>query len=445
MCIRDRYTGSHNNYGDSDFVWSQYSGYAGAVKGGLKMRNGGGTLGTGIMFRQTVRRYANTDLVSILTSTTPDSADFYISTTHNDSNTEKLRIKSSGEIGIGTSAPNARLTVNGNTVLGGATQISPLGGAGSVLVMADNDGTLYATSSSALLPPGSATLPPGISGQTLRHDGTVWTADSNLFNDGANVGIGTTIPRTRLSLGTAGENAASSKISVYENGNITYGIGLARGNTYGLGLYAASTMTGAPRVFVDASGNVGIGNTNPNYKLIVSESNSSRNTLRDVLALESTVSGPYINFGQGLVFRSRTYSNNEIHDKARIRTLASDHSTATTGISLIFEVATSSNSTVTSEVMRITHNGDVGIEMASSKDYSLFLLDINLGRGINGIEVLKIIREMPKYLTAPIIASTAYTMKGDKEKLLEAGFTDYISKPFSMDEIRKKVKEHINV
>lgn len=93
----------------------------------------------------------------------------------------------------------------------------------------------------------------------------------------------------------------------------------------------------------------------------------------------------------------------------------------------------------------VANNGDAGIEMASSKNYSLLLLDINLGRGINGVEVLKIIREIPQYLTTPIIASTAYTMKGDKEKLLEAGFTDYISKPFSMDEIRKKVKEHIKV
>lgn len=95
--------------------------------------------------------------------------------------------------------------------------------------------------------------------------------------------------------------------------------------------------------------------------------------------------------------------------------------------------------------INVANNGDVGIEMASSKDYSLFLLDINLGRGINGIEVLKIIREMPQYLAVPIIASTAYTMKGDKEKLLNAGFTDYISKPFSMDEIRKKVKEYIKL
>jgi CheY-like chemotaxis protein len=93
----------------------------------------------------------------------------------------------------------------------------------------------------------------------------------------------------------------------------------------------------------------------------------------------------------------------------------------------------------------VANNADIGIEMASSKDYSLILLDINLGRGINGVEVLKIIREMPKYLSVPIIASTAYTMKGDKEKLLSAGFTDYISKPFSMDEIRKKVKEHIKM
>jgi len=202
--------------------------------------------------------------------------------TYNTGLSEKMRITAVGNVGIGITNPSALLTVNGSTILGGATQITPLGGAGNVLVMADNTGILYSTSTAAIVSP-------------IVSSASGWTAS------------GTTVYKT------------------------------------------------------DNNGNVGIGNTNPNYKLIVSESNSSRNTLRDVLALESTVSGPYINFGQGLVFRSRTYSNNEIHDKARIRTLASDHSTATTGISLIFEVATSSNSTVTSEVMRITHNGDVGI------------------------------------------------------------------------------------
>ena len=85
------------------------------------------------------------------------------------------------------------------------------------------------------------------------------------------------------------------------------------------------------------------------------------------------------------------------------------------------------------------------IEMAEANIYSLFLLDINLGRGMNGINVLTEIRKMPKYATTPIIASTAYTMKGDKERLLQAGFDDYISKPYTMHEIILKVQQHIQI
>ena len=83
------------------------------------------------------------------------------------------------------------------------------------------------------------------------------------------------------------------------------------------------------------------------------------------------------------------------------------------------------------------------IEMAKTDNYSLFLLDINLGRGMNGIDVLNEIRKMPKYANTPIIASTAYTMKGDKERLLQAGFDDYISKPYTMHEIILKVQQYI--
>jgi CheY-like chemotaxis protein len=83
------------------------------------------------------------------------------------------------------------------------------------------------------------------------------------------------------------------------------------------------------------------------------------------------------------------------------------------------------------------------IEMAEANTYSLLLMDINLGRGMNGIDVLLEIRKMPKYANTPIIASTAYTMKGDKERLLQAGFDDYISKPYTMHEIILKVQEHV--
>ena len=58
--------------------------------------------------------------------------------------------------------------VNGNTILGGATQISALGGGGNLLVMTDNAGNLYSTSTSAVIP---EAMPIGTSGQTIRHDG----------------------------------------------------------------------------------------------------------------------------------------------------------------------------------------------------------------------------------------------------------------------------------
>ncbi|HPW47793.1 MAG TPA: hypothetical protein PLJ97_00445, partial [Candidatus Saccharibacteria bacterium] len=51
-----------------------------------------------------------------------------------------------GNLGIGTNNPTARLTVNGATLLGGATSISSLGGSGNAIVMADNTGALYTSS-----------------------------------------------------------------------------------------------------------------------------------------------------------------------------------------------------------------------------------------------------------------------------------------------------------
>jgi len=88
----------------------------------------------------------------------------------------------------------------------------------------------------------------------------------------------------------------------------------------------------------------------------------------------------------------------------------------------------------------VAFNGAKGIELAKANIYNLVLLDINLGRGITGLEVLSELKQMEKFSNIPVIASTAYTMKGDREKLLEAGFDDYISKPYTMDEILIKIK-----
>ena len=64
----------------------------------------------------------------------------------------------------------------------------------------------------------------------------------------------------------------------------------------------------------------------------------------------------------------------------------------------------------------------------SSSLPDLVLLDISLP-GMDGMEVLSRIRADARLRRLPVIALTAHAMAGDREKYLEAGFDDYITKP----------------
>jgi CheY-like chemotaxis protein len=76
-----------------------------------------------------------------------------------------------------------------------------------------------------------------------------------------------------------------------------------------------------------------------------------------------------------------------------------------------------------------------GIEEAKKNQYDLLLLDIGL-KDINGIEVLKSIKNIPNYKDIPVIAVTAFAMLGDKEKFLAAGFSYYIAKPYLIQDFK---------
>ncbi|MEX1055307.1 MAG: ATP-binding protein, partial [Rhodothermales bacterium] len=76
-------------------------------------------------------------------------------------------------------------------------------------------------------------------------------------------------------------------------------------------------------------------------------------------------------------------------------------------------------------------DGDEALTLAAANNYDVLLVDINLGKGKSGEDVLHAVKSLPTYEDIPVIAVTAYAMPGDRERFFTEGFDDYVSKPFS--------------
>jgi HAMP domain-containing protein/CheY-like chemotaxis protein/signal transduction histidine kinase len=82
-----------------------------------------------------------------------------------------------------------------------------------------------------------------------------------------------------------------------------------------------------------------------------------------------------------------------------------------------------------------TTNGRGAIEIIErTPDLSIVLMDIMMP-DMDGYETIRKIRDNPEFSTLPILALTAKAMKGDREKCLDAGASDYIAKPVNTDQL----------
>ena len=88
-------------------------------------------------------------------------------------------------------------------------------------------------------------------------------------------------------------------------------------------------------------------------------------------------------------------------------------------------------------------DGISGIQAAQEGKPDLILMDINIP-GMDGYETATRIKSFPELSNIPIIALTARTMAGDRERALTAGCDGYIAKPIDVDELPKQIAEFLS-
>ncbi|KKH45463.1 response regulator [Methanosarcina sp. 1.H.A.2.2] len=87
-------------------------------------------------------------------------------------------------------------------------------------------------------------------------------------------------------------------------------------------------------------------------------------------------------------------------------------------------------------------DGPIAINLVKKNRVNLILLDIQLP-GIDGTEVLKILKKDPDTREIPVIALTAHAMQGDEDRFLKEGCSGYVSKPIDIQRFKSIIAELI--
>lgn len=89
-----------------------------------------------------------------------------------------------------------------------------------------------------------------------------------------------------------------------------------------------------------------------------------------------------------------------------------------------------------------TSNGYEALDLVRKLRPDLILMDIQLPQ-VSGLEVTRWIKDDPELRTIPVVAVTAFAMKGDEERIREGGCEAYLSKPISVGKFIETVRRFI--
>ncbi|WP_236898467.1 hybrid sensor histidine kinase/response regulator [Clostridium beijerinckii] len=90
----------------------------------------------------------------------------------------------------------------------------------------------------------------------------------------------------------------------------------------------------------------------------------------------------------------------------------------------------------------IAIDGEKALKACENKEYDIIFMDCQMPV-MDGYEATRKILLLRSYKNVPVIAMTAYSMKDDEIKCLEAGMIDYLSKPFTVDQVMEMLEKHV--
>ncbi len=91
-----------------------------------------------------------------------------------------------------------------------------------------------------------------------------------------------------------------------------------------------------------------------------------------------------------------------------------------------------------------TRNGIEALDLARRHRPDLILMDIQLPE-VSGLEVTKWLKDDPELRSIPVVAVTAFAMKGDEERIRQGGCEAYLSKPISVAKFIDTVRQYVGV
>jgi len=285
--------------------------------------------------------------------------------------TDWMVINSTGNVGIGSTTPVAKLAVSGgtgNVIYAGGGQVAGLNSTPTNSDHAVPLGYLQAN----YTPSGTASggVGNGTTGQTLRHNGTSWVANSVIYNNGTNVGINNTSPGAKLEVrdskthvggDLSGTDAILRLYNTYSSDVAEKGATIAFEDNYlGVNRTTRAAIKG---------GTATAGNTANGFLAFYTDSGSANSMQERVRINQDGNIGIGTTTPSSKVSLFSSVGFTDISDELKIETYRSDF-TSIGGSSLLFKNQDSNNATNEARIKVVTENdGSLGINNEGSSSF----------------------------------------------------------------------------